>query len=767
MPQDLPTNPSDVPEPTPPSKKSSSEDPLIEAALRQLGGSPAAGGVSPSPSAGPDSLIGIPPDLFPGFIVVREIHRGGQGVVYQAIHKATKRKVAIKVMKEGPFAGHKEKARFDREVEVLAQLNHPNIVTVHDSGVLPPDKGGMHFFVMDYISGKSLDTFLEDSKLDLKETIAVFAKICDAVNAAHLKGVIHRDLKPTNIRVDANGEPHVLDFGLAKVAGGSLMTDGTPELMTMTGQFIGSPAWASPEQAVGDISKIDVRTDVYSLGVMLYKALTHQFPYAVVGMLREVLDNIEKALPQRPSTVSRKINDEVETILLKALSKERERRYQNAGELGRDLRNYLTGQPIEAKRDSVWYLVRKAAAQHRMGAFAATAVLVSLIAGFVVSFSYWRKADVAFRAEQAAKVLAQEQKSAAELARDEARRHALRAERVTAFVNDMFGGAEKALLTGSGPEVLIEVLRQGDLRAVSELGAEPLVQASVLDVIGRAYLAIDETDLAMSAMNRARDLRQNAAGANALSPDLADSYESLSELWTVKGSYQDAMRELDKALPIRKAVNGEDSLAFAKTEHLIGRTYAYLQDWRNAEKWFGAAIDRAKRLAPDSLEVAEFQCSLGFAYKNTQEWDKAIPILQSARATSSMRRAGEDNIPGVTIKQHLIDCLLARNGTGDKEEAIRLAQESVATCERLFKELNPKHPWIARAHAKLAKALAVSGRNPDAEREYLAALDVSSGDHKTTKDRRRSIYSALIKIYDAVGDSEKARAAREQLDAIK
>lgn len=307
MPQDLPTNPSDVPEPTPPSKKSSSEDPLIEAALRQLGGSPAAGGVSPSPSAGPDSLIGIPPDLFPGFIVVREIHRGGQGVVYQAIHKATKRKVAIKVMKEGPFAGHKEKARFDREVEVLAQLNHPNIVTVHDSGVLPPDKGGMHFFVMDYISGKSLDTFLEDSKLDLKETIAVFAKICDAVNAAHLKGVIHRDLKPTNIRVDANGEPHVLDFGLAKVAGGSLMTDGTPELMTMTGQFIGSPAWASPEQAVGDISKIDVRTDVYSLGVMLYKALTHQFPYAVVGMLREVLDNIEKALPQRPSTVSRKI----------------------------------------------------------------------------------------------------------------------------------------------------------------------------------------------------------------------------------------------------------------------------------------------------------------------------------------------------------------------------------------------------------------------------------------------------------------------------
>ncbi|MHC4611415.1 MAG: serine/threonine protein kinase, partial [Planctomycetota bacterium] len=322
---------------------------------------------------------GLPSDSFRGYTIVREAHRGGQGVVYQAIQKGTKRKVAIKVMKEGPFAGPTDKARFEREVLVLGQLNHPNIVAIHDSG----SAAGSFYYVMDYVSGRPLDVHMASDHRSIDDTLRLFAKICEAVSAAHLRGVIHRDLKPSNIRIDAEGKPHVLDFGLAKVATGTVTNASQPQVMTMTGQFVGSLPWASPEQAEGAPGKIDVRTDVYSLGVVLYQMLTGKFPYAVVGNMRDVLDRIMKAEPARPSTVRKQINDEVETIVLKCLAKERERRYQTAGELGRDVVRYLAGEPIEAKRDSAMYVLRKQVGKHRVPLGVAVGFLLLLIGSSV------------------------------------------------------------------------------------------------------------------------------------------------------------------------------------------------------------------------------------------------------------------------------------------------------------------------------------------------------------------------------------------------
>jgi len=325
----------------------------------------------------------VPPDSIPGYEIVREIHRGAQGVVYQAIQKATKRKVAIKVMREGPFASTRERKRFEREVEILGQLNHPNIVSIIDSG----EAGGCFYYVMDYVPGQALDQYMSAAPRTVDETLALFGKICEVVNSAHLRGVIHRDLKPGNIRVDPEGQPHVLDFGLAKVVGSEIAGVSHPEVMTMTGQFIGSLPWASPEQAEGVPEKIDVRTDVYSLGVILYQMLTGgKFPYQVIGAMRDVLDNILRAMPERPSSVRRQINDEVETIVLKALSKERDRRYQNAGDLGRDIHRYLHGEPIEAKRDSGLYILRKLAGRHKRSAGVAVGFL-ALIVGFGIAMS--------------------------------------------------------------------------------------------------------------------------------------------------------------------------------------------------------------------------------------------------------------------------------------------------------------------------------------------------------------------------------------------
>lgn len=334
---------------------------------------------SPRVEARPDEpgATGPPPDSFSGYDLVREIHRGGQGVVYQAIQKATKRKVAIKVMREGPFAGPRDRARFEREVQILGQLSHPNIVGIHDSG----EAGGHFYYVMDYISGQPLDVYMASRKRSVEETLRLFARICEAVSAAHLRGVIHRDLKPGNIRIDAEGEPHVLDFGLAKTVMGEATGGTHAQVMTVTGQFVGSLPWASPEQAEGLPGKIDIRTDVYSLGVILFQMLTARFPYEVTGAMRGVLDNILRAEPLRPRSLRREINDELETIVLKCLSKERERRYQSAGELLRDIQHYLAGEPIEAKRDSTLYVLRKHLRRYRGKILAGGAVAVSLLVG--------------------------------------------------------------------------------------------------------------------------------------------------------------------------------------------------------------------------------------------------------------------------------------------------------------------------------------------------------------------------------------------------
>lgn len=334
-----------------------------------------------------------------GYDIVREIHRGGQGVVYQAVQLSTRRDVAIKVMKQGPFATLSDRSRFDREIDTLGKLNHPNIVNVHDAGVV----AGFHYFVMNYVDGGTLDEAIKpaagSTRAQLKADISTFIKVCEAVNAAHLRGVIHRDLKPSNVRVDRHGEPHVLDFGLAKS-----VEDQGDSAMTRTGQFVGSLPWASPEQLEGVSSRIDLRTDVYSLGAMLFQLLTGALPFDVGSNLRDALDSILHREPRRPSSVvsaagGPRIDDELDTIVLKCLSKDRERRYQTAGELARDLRRYLSGDAIEAKRDSSMYVLRKMLRRYRLPVTLVGAFLFSLVGFAIVMAVLYRRSE---RLEQAA-----------------------------------------------------------------------------------------------------------------------------------------------------------------------------------------------------------------------------------------------------------------------------------------------------------------------------------------------------------------------------
>ncbi|MEE9297116.1 MAG: protein kinase [Phycisphaerae bacterium] len=345
----------------------------------------------PSLTASPGRADPSPRISIEGYEILHELHRGGQGAVYQAIQKATKRKVAIKVLIEGPYASKSARKRFEREIELVAQLKHPNIISIFHSGVTPE---GMHFYVMDYIRGLRLDQYVHDKHLSLEDTLKLFGRVCDAVQYAHQRGVIHRDLKPSNILVDSTGSPKVLDFGLAKMLAAPVET-----VVSITQQVIGTLPYMSPEQAAGNPDEIDTRADIYALGVILYELLTGHYPYPVAGQMVEVLKHIAETPPtpltrswtkdlgvtarsSKPRRVAQcPIDDELQTVVLKTLSKERERRYQSAGELAKDIQHYLADEPIEAKRDSGWYVFRKALHRHRSKAMVAAAFVV-LITGF-------------------------------------------------------------------------------------------------------------------------------------------------------------------------------------------------------------------------------------------------------------------------------------------------------------------------------------------------------------------------------------------------
>ena len=354
--------------------------------------------IPPLPEGGdllePESV----PDSIPGYRNIRKLHQGSQGVVFHAIQESTRRNVAIKVLREGPYAGPEDQARFEREIRILGQIDHPNIVSIHEAGVAA---GGHYWFVMDYIRGQPLDHYMASGKRSIADTLELFARIAEGVNAAHLKGIIHRDLKPGNIRINSDGEPFILDFGLAKVTS----SETESSIMTHTGKFIGSLSWASPEQAEGDPAKIDTRTDVYALGVILYQMLTGKLPHDVAGNLPGALQQILNKDPVPPSRLEKAINNEVETIVLRCLAKDRDRRYQTAGELARDVRRYLNGDPIEAKRDSAGYVLRKLMSRYRVSTAIAASFLIAGIVFGAVMAGFYRSARA--EAETAGKQAAQ------------------------------------------------------------------------------------------------------------------------------------------------------------------------------------------------------------------------------------------------------------------------------------------------------------------------------------------------------------------------
>lgn len=388
--------------------------------LRGLGSSSgdatrAVGRVAGRGSSGQDafepSTTGMP--QIPGYEILKQIGRGGMGVVFKAIQLSTKRLVALKLLLEGPLASDVSKRRFEREIALAAQLRHPNIIPIYDSGTAD----GRMYYAMEHVFGLPLGDYLRSHTFDISGKLRLFIKVCDPVSHAHMRGVIHRDLKPTNILVDGNGDPHVLDFGLAKA--GSLIDSTT----SITAQIIGTPAYMSPEQAAGDPNGIDTRVDVYALGVILYELLTGQMPYDTNVSMGKILHNIAHAEPPSPQKVNPAIDADLGAIVLKALEKQKENRYQSVDALSGDVRRYLAGEPITAKPASSMYLLKKIAWKHRAVVGISTALIFIAVAAFSVVGYFSEKLEMkAAELEQKAVEVSQ--------SRDELERQKLEVERL-------------------------------------------------------------------------------------------------------------------------------------------------------------------------------------------------------------------------------------------------------------------------------------------------------------------------------------------------
>ncbi len=400
------------------------------------------------------------------YSIKRLIGTGGMGQVYEAMQEHPRRPVALKVMRAS-IATDRGRKRFEYEVQILGRLRHPNIAQIYDAAVWNEEGIESPYFVMEYVEGRTIDEHVRNQDLDIRERLRLFLEVCDAISHGHERGIIHRDLKPGNILVDGNGVAKVIDFGVARATDSDLRST---EVQTAAGQLIGTLQYMSPEQCEANPMDIDIRSDVYALGVVLFELLVGEMPYELGGGgIPEAIQVICERPPQRLTTMNTSIPRDIEVIVGKALEKDRERRYRSAGELGDDIRRFLDDEPIVARPPSLSEHIRRYARKHRASASAAITILILLVTSVIAIVYFALEAsaqrDLATREAISAR-------SAEAEAISEAERANRNFDRLQSIFGDLFGDLQQQVrnLEG-GMEARMLMIRMG-LEHIDQLNLE-------------------------------------------------------------------------------------------------------------------------------------------------------------------------------------------------------------------------------------------------------------------------------------------------------
>lgn len=652
----------------------------------------------------------------PGYAEVVEIHRGAQGVVYRAVQRSTGRVVALKIVRDGPFVGPAARQRFAREVQVLGALQHPHIVTIHDSGNL----AGCLYLVMDYIDGQPLDRHLERRRADRMVTAAggfaayarevgdLCARIAEAVNAAHVLGIVHRDLKPSNILITADGMPHVLDFGLAKLVHGA--TEAPAITLTEAGQLLGTLPWISPEQARGQSAEIDHRADLYALGVMLYHALTGRHPTRVDGTLDELVRSIVHDDPVRPRRLEPRIDADLETVVRACLQKEPARRYESAAELAADLRHWAAGRPIAARRDSTTYLLRVALRRHRIAVLVAAAFVGVLVAATVgLATMYARQVELGATARSAA--------AAADAARHVAEQKGRQAAAVSDFLREMLASADPERTMGSDLTVREAVDGAVVRLAEGDLATEPAVEATIRATIASAYESLGLWDDALAHVQRAIQLWE-ALGDEA-QRSRGRALQLASQIAYGRGDVAQAEVWGRQALELARQQTPPD---IALVTGALGNLAEYARS--------RGELDRAEALQRESLRAlaaatedheARYHAALhglGSILADAGRLAEADELMRQVLDHYERQPPERQTHVAKTLQVH--STILRQLGRAD--EAVTAAREAARLLERA---LGPEHPLAVQALSSLAMTLHQT--NAHAEAEELARRVVASG----------------------------------------
>ncbi|QDU83100.1 Serine/threonine-protein kinase PknB [Planctomycetes bacterium Pla163] len=725
------------------------------------------------PDARPQESAG---DRIDRYTLIEQIGSGGFGSVWRARQtEPVRRDVALKILKLG-MDTEEVVRRFAAERQALALMDHPFIAKVHDGGATA---AGRPYFVMEFVDGVPITKYCDDERLGVRERLELFTKVCAALQHAHAKGVVHRDVKPSNVLVtstESGPEPKVIDFGIAKALEADLSEH---TLVTGELQMIGTPEYMAPEQTGVDVGGIDTRVDVYSLGVLLYELLTGAQPFDLRGALldlgfHEMLRRIREAEPTRPSTriasagdsgifvasmrrvgpmqLQSELRGDLDWIVLKALEKDRERRYETPAALAQDVRNHLDHRPVVAMPPSRAYLVSKFVRRNRIQVIGALALFGVLVVGVIgTGWGLAWALDEQDRAERAAESVGEAKDAALalvdelELARDEAeqqrdryQREYLRALEAKFLITDMFQAVDPISVDGADTSLLRRVLERAERSIVEREARDPWVDVELRSVFAATYANFGDHERAREILETA--IADFAPHAEERDATLLDLRIELASAMVLGGAYEDAEELLARILPEVVASGGGESRAMMRTLELRAELAARTGRMRAALADGGRALELHRSVYGDtSSRTAVAMGRLSGWYELDGRLERAEELATESHAIFA-RNLKSDPIWAFEALERLV---LIRARLGHFAANLPLADAYVDEAERLF---GADRPATLRARAVLAT--------------YYAEV----GSHVPAMQFQSDVVDGFARIYGI--DAAPTVAARERLAAL-